>query len=57
MPSPNTHSTVTLIYNTFAAKLPILLVLLITLTSGTTEGGHNSDFQVLRLSTLGLQDN
>jgi hypothetical protein len=57
MPSPSTHSIVTLIYNTFAAKLHVLLVLLITLTSGATKGGHNSDFQVLRLSTLGLQDN
>jgi hypothetical protein len=57
MPSPSTHSTATLIYNTFAAKLPVLLVLLIILTSGATEGDHNSDFQVLRLSTLGLQDN
>jgi hypothetical protein len=54
MPSPSTHSTVTLIYNTFAAKILVLLVLLITLTSGATEGSHNSDFEDLRLSTLGL---
>jgi hypothetical protein len=32
--NPSTHSTVTFIYNTFATKMPKLLVLLITHTSG-----------------------
>jgi hypothetical protein len=32
--NPSTHSTITFIYNTFATKMPVLLVLLITHTSG-----------------------
>jgi hypothetical protein len=32
--NPSTHSTVTFIYNTFATKMPVLLVQLITQTSG-----------------------
>jgi hypothetical protein len=32
--NPSTHSTVTFIYNTFATKMPVLLVQLITHTSG-----------------------